>query len=353
MPHKISYSKFFVPPKFLEMPAVSVEISSAGIRFLCNRPTAEGLLPEKYGFIPLAPGDFFKGEILRSEAVVKALGEVRKRTGLSFVRFSLPEEKTYMFKTRLPLLSDKEIRDILDFKIEENVPLTAKEAVFDYDIIPNRQLGGLEVLVSVAPLKTVEDFQAVFETVGLTPILFSPESHNVAKSVIRHGNEQVIVVGNITENNIILSLVVSGLVYQTSSINFGSSTLTELISKYYSVSFGEAVKLKNDKLYLDSDESMEIFSYLINTISAIKDELGKFILYCNARADVLGKVDRVFLVGKDSLIVGLSKYLSANLHLPVEVANIWVNNFSLDTYLPDLSRADSLDYANVNGLNLF
>jgi len=354
MSHKALYSKLFTPPKFLEMPAVSLEILPTGISYLLTKNTEKGLLPDIYGFVPLAEGVISENEIVKKETVIKALIEIRKKTNVSFVRFSIPEEKTYIFKTHLPNLTPKETHDILDFKIEENVPLSAKEAVFDYDIVPNTKYGeGRDIVVSVAPLKLVEDLQTIFETAGLTPIFFSPESNNVAKSVIKDSNEQVIVVVNIKETNIILSLVIYGVVCQTSSINFGSSTITDLLAKYFKVSKEEALKIKKEKLYSDNSDNMEIFSYLINTVSAIKDEIYKFISYCNERADVVSQVDKIILCGQDAQIVGFDKYLEVNLGMNVSVANIWVNNFDLDSYVPEIGRQDSQQLIVVNGLNLF
>lgn len=354
MSHKISYSKLFTPPKFLEMPSVSLEILPTGISFLLTKATDKGLLPEVSGFLPLPVGAVVSGEIIKKEPVIKALIDIKKQTNVSFARLSIPEEKTYIFKTHLPKLQPKEVHDILDFKIEENVPLSAKEAVFDYDIIPNSQYKeGMDVVVSVTALKLVEELQAIFELAGLTPIFFCPESNNVAKSVVKETNEQVIVVVNIRETNIILSLVIYGVVCQTSSVSFGSSTFNELIAKYFKISIEEAVKIKKEKLYVDNPDSMEVFSYLINTISAIKDEVYKFISYCNEREDVDSQVDRIILCGQDSLIVGLDKYLASNLDMKVDVANVWVNNFDLDVYTPSINRENSLDLAVVNGLSLF
>lgn len=354
MSHKVLYSKLFTPPKFLEMPFVSLEILSTGISFLVNKSTDQGLLPDVYGLMPLPPGTVSHGEIIKREPVVKALSDIRKKTKVSFARLSLPEEKTYIFKTHLPKLEPKEIHDLLDFKIEENVPLTAKEAVFDYDIIPSsRHQEGLEVVVSVAPLKMVEEFQTVLDLAGLTPVFFNSESNNVARAAIKESNEQVIVIVNIRETSIIFSLVVSGVVCQTSSIGFGSSTFTDLLAKYFKVSPAEVLSLKKEKLYRDQTDSLEIFSYLINTISAIKDEIYKFVSYCNERKDVASQVERIILCGQDALIVGLDKYLSLNLNLTVEIANVWVNNFDLDTYIPTINKIDSEDLAVVNGLSLF
>jgi len=353
MSHKVSYSKLFKPPRFLEMPAVSLEISADGISFLTTKNTDKGRIPDIFGVIPLPEGSIIHGEIIKREIIMTSLEEIKKKTNVSFARLSIPEEKTYIFKTHLPNLQPEEIRDILDFKIEENVPLSSKEAVFDYDVIPNSSKSGLDVVVSVAPLKLVDELQTIFNTVGLTPVFFSPESNNVAKSVIKEGNQQVVVVVNIRETNIVLSLVIYGVVCQTSSLNFGSSTFTDLLAKYFKITPIEALKIKKEKLYSDDPLNMEIFSYLINTISAIKDEIYKFISYCNEREDVTSQVDRIILCGRDSMIVGFEKYLALNLNMNVDIANVWVNNFDLDSNIPEINKLDSLDMAVVNGLSLF
>jgi type IV pilus assembly protein PilM len=354
MSQKVLYSKTFKPPKFLEMSSVAVEILPSGITFLLTKATESGLVPEMQGFISLPPGAVEQGKIFKREPVVKALIEIREKTKVSFARLSIPEEKTYIFKTSLPEMAADEVRDIIDFKIEENVPLSSKEAVFDYDIIPNvKKKSGLEVVVSVTPLDFVMDLQSLFDSAGLTPVFFSPESNNVAKSVVKEGNQQVVVVANIRESNIILSLVIYGVVCQTASLNFGSSTFTDLLAKYFKVTTAEAAKIKNEKLYTENSDNMEIFSYLINTISAIKDEIYKFISYCNEREDVTGEVDRIILCGRDALIVGMDRYLALNLDMSVSVANVWINNFEAENYVPEINKLDSMDLAVLNGLSQF
>lgn len=346
------YSKLFEPPRFLEMSAVSVEITPVGIYFLTNKKTERGLLPDKYGLVPLVPGEVVHCEVVKREPVIRALQAIKKKTGCDFARFSIPEEKTYIFKLDLPNLKPEEIHDILDFKIEENIPLSSKEAVFDYEIVPTKgATKTLQVVVSVAPLKIVEDAIALFTEAGLKPILFSPESSNLARALVHPKNEQTLVIANICEENIILSLVVSGIVFQTSSVNFGSATINESLAKYYKVSAPEVGRMKKEKLYSDNPDSLEVFSHLINTFSAAKDEIYKFIEYCNAREDIKGDVERIILSGQDAMISGLSHYLSANLGLPVEIGNTWLNNFKFNEYVPEIGRAESLNYAVVNGLS--
>jgi type IV pilus assembly protein PilM len=350
MSHQLLYSKLFSPPRFLERPSVAIQILTEGIYFMTTKNTAEGVFPDIYGFLNLPVGAVSKGEIISKEVVIKALVEIKKKTKVNFARFSIPDEQTYLFKTHLPKLKDKEIREVIDFKIEENIPLLAKEAVFDYEIIPKNK-NGLDMIVLASSLKFIEETQQIFLSADLTPLLFSPEANNLAKSIIKASNEQIIVLVNFKENSTILSLIVSGIVYQTSSINFGSSTFTDLIAKYFKVSSVEAIKIKKEKLFTNNDLNMELFSYLINTISAIKDEIYKFVSYCN-ELEGISQVDRVVLSGAEALLVGLDEYLSSNLDIKVEVVNIWVNNFKLDTFIPNINKVDSLNWAVVNGLNL-
>lgn len=294
-------------------------------------------MPDIYGFVPLPEGSVVNGEILKKEPVVKALTEIKDKTKANFARLSIPEEKTYIFKTHLPALAPKEISDILEFKIEENVPLSTKEAVFDYEIVPSIiQKKGLDIVVSVAPLKNIEELQMVLKSADLMPVFFSPESSNIARSILRENNQQVVLIINFKETNIILSLVINGVVCETSSIGFGSASFTDNLVKYLKISTEEAIKIKNEKLLTCGADSMEIFSYLINTVSDIKDEVYKFLSYYDQREDVTIPVDRIILCGQDAMIVGLDKYLSLNLNIGVEVANVWVNNFDIDNYTQKL-----------------
>jgi Tfp pilus assembly PilM family ATPase len=85
----------------------------------------------------------------------------------------------------------------------------------------------------------------------------------------------------------------------------------------------------------------------------VKDEIYKFISYCNEREDVDGQVDKIILCGRDALIVGFDKYLSVNLSVPVSVGDVWANNFDTNDYVPEINKTDSMDLAVINGLSLF
>ncbi|NDF13372.1 MAG: hypothetical protein EB060_11240 [Proteobacteria bacterium] len=61
---------------------------------------------------------------------------VKKELGLSFVQVTLPEDKAYIFRTSIPKVSEAQVRQAIEFQLEENVPLSPAEAVFDFIVLP-------------------------------------------------------------------------------------------------------------------------------------------------------------------------------------------------------------------------
>ncbi len=344
---------FFKAPKFLTFPSVAVEITSAGIFYLNLKKNKLGFLPYRYGFIPLAPGAVVHNDLVNKEELIKALNQVQIKTGCRFARLTLPEERTYIFKTELPALSETEIQSVLDFKLEENIPLPIKDIIFDYEILPNKNGGSIQqVIVSATSAKLVDELVDIFKRAKLEPIIFSPEARNVARALIRPNNQQSLIIVNICNLNIVFSWVVDGEVLQTSTVNFGSTTLNELLAKYYKVPVSEVGKIKKEKLFSDNVDNMEVFSYLINSFSALKDELYQFLVFCNEREGNNRPIEKIILAGQDALFYNLNHYLSDNLDLPVEIGNVWLNNFNIEKYVPDINRVDAFNFLSVNGLNL-
>ena len=93
-------------------------------------------------------------------------------------------------------------------------------------------------------------------------------------------------------------------------------------------------------------------------ISAVRDELERYVSFWATHAPGLhggekyGPIKKIFLCGGDSNLLGLSEYLSHNIHIPVEHANVWTNLVSFDEYIPDITFHESLMYGSAIGAAL-
>jgi len=356
---KSSFLHFFPIPRILTMSAVGIDISDSSVKFLELMDTKYGKGISKYGERLIPEGAIVKGEIKQEEKIVTVLKSLRKEYNLTFIRASLPEEKAYLFKTRVPRSAKEEqIRNAIEFKLEENVPISPKEAIFDYDISLTKKTTNhqREVSVAVYPKKTIEQYTEIFRKAGLTPLSFEVEAQAIVRSVIQSGDDGTYMIIDFGKMRTGLSIISNGLLSFTSTLDVVGDTLTAGIAEHFSVSEGEAERIKNESDFIKNKDNSELFMALMKTIAQLKDEIERHFRYWNTKVDKYGekspRIDKIILCGGSSNVVGLREYLSGSLRIRTERANVWTNAFSFDDMIPEIDYSHSLGYATAVGLAL-
>jgi type IV pilus assembly protein PilM len=352
-----SIFNFFPTPKFLEMPYVGFQVSDDAARFVEIVKGKKGLEVGRYASMPIPKGVIEGGYVNDPSALIKLLKAMREKHGLSFVKASLPEEKAYLFKAELELTDpdDAEIREAIEFKLEENVPISALNAIFDYSVISSAP-GRVEVSISVLPSKVVETYLDIFHAAGLTPLAFETEGRAVARTMAKSGTPEATIVVDFREAQTGLYIVSNGSVRFTSTLTVGGGMLSEALMKNFGITKEEAERMKREK-GMDADgENSEMWGYFTNALSVLKDELAKVIAYWQSREENAGKperkIGRIVLCGADAALAGFDRYVALNTKIPAELGNVWGNVRPLDSYIPPIEFVDSLDYAVAIGLAL-
>jgi type IV pilus assembly protein PilM len=348
---------YFPTPRFLSMPSVGFEVTPEAVRFLEFKRGKLGLEIGRFGERRLPPSDDDEENFLGGERIKKIVTEIRNENKLELVTVALPEEKVYLFKTEVPRLKPTEIRESIELKLEENVPIPPKEAIFDYEIIPTTGENNpdrLNVSVSVVPRQVTTRYLEFFRSLNMTPVSFKVSAQAVADSVIKKGDVSPTIIMNFGDRKTGFYIVSNGIVHFTSTIAVGGNSLTEAIKKSFSISFAQAEKMKMEKGVMKDKKNTELFFSLVSTLSVLKDEVNKLSVYWDDHleryTDKKQKVVKVVLCGRESVLHGLAEYLQTSLTVPVELANVWVNTISLNERIPPISRNDSLSYASVIGL---
>ena len=342
------------------MPAIGLDISDSAVSVveLVRRGNAYAI--GRFGRRPLPPGAISGGYVNDKDSVVTELRRLRDELSLDFVNASLSEEKAYLFKTSIPVVPRKEIRSVLEFKLEENLPIPAAEAIFDYAVIlgeAHRPQDHLDVSVTVLPHKVVDTYNELIVSAGLRPLSFEIEAQAISRSVVKRGDRTTSLVVNFGETKTGLFIVSDEVVHFTSTVALGGANITDVIAKYLSISRAEAEAIKHERAKLVDRKNMDLFFSLMNAISALKDEVNKLSVYWNthkepAAAEGPRKIERIILTGRDAGLSGFDDYLSLALHLPVTVGNVWCNTCAFDDYIPPIGFEESLDYAAAVGLAL-
>lgn len=339
------------------MTPVGFSISDTAIRFVDLRSSGGGSKLHAYAEKKIPAGLISGGYIHNIEELTKLVKEFKDENGLRFVRASLPEEKAYLFKTEIPITQDKDLRDSVEFKIEENVPLSLSNAVFDFIVLKRhtgtneKEEGHVDVIVSVLPVKVVSAYIEVLETAGIVPVSFQVESQAIARAVIKKGDRDTYLVVNLGEDKTGLYVVSDEVVQFASTFSLSKESARRTLESTTSFAL-KAPKEKDascDEFWMKqvADEIQKLFSYW-HTHEDRQGELGK-------------KISKVLIVGDHTDVSSCTGLVSASVDVPVVIANVWENAFSVDEFVPDIPRMpieknknqdSSLKFAAAIGLAL-
>ncbi|MES2471082.1 MAG: pilus assembly protein PilM [Patescibacteria group bacterium] len=346
------FFKVFPPPILLDTPSAGLSISDDAVRAIKFAHGKHHLEVESFAELALPDGLIEAGFINDEKKLVELLQKFRTDNALSYVHASLPEEKMYIFSTDVPTTDPDDIHQNIEFKLEENVPLSPANAMFSYHLIPRGNSNHQKVGVSVAPRKVVDAYLSLFEKAGFTPVSFELEAQALARAVFEDTLKGARVLVHIMNKKTGIYVVTDGVVRFTSTIPLGSNAITEAVSKAFNVSLEEARKIQYARTTAGTEETKKLFSAVINVLSGLKDEISKVISYWHTHEDGQHQVHAVVLSGRDALIPGFAEYVATNSSVTVSVADVWKNVCVFDKYVPPIPYEESLNYGVAIGLAL-
>jgi type IV pilus assembly protein PilM len=344
------------------MPAVGVDISDFSVKFIEFIPQGRGLVVGRYGEKRVPEDIVVSGSIRNPDALRAILAGLREEHGLDFIRGSLPEERGYLFETSVPAAAAGELRGALEFKLEENVPLKPTASVFDYDIIQHegdRKSQTVDVVVSAFAVPDVQSYVDLFTDAGLSLVSLEIEAQAIARAVVPKGDLSTFLVVDFGRARSGISVVSGGVVRFTATIGVGGDAMTAALQKTHPEMTPDKILEFKNTVGIRGGKSSASAPAVMETVEALRSEMEKHVLYWQTHdatgADALPArkpVERVLLCGGNGNLAGLPEYLSRELRMSVERANVWVNTFDLNTYLPPITFNDSLGMASAIGLAL-
>lgn len=315
------FFKIFPPPSFLLMPHSGLDVSDDAIRCISYKGFGGHRRLGRYGETDLPSGLVEGGDIKDEKDFVSRLRDFARKNDIYYVKVSIPEEKSYLFQTDVPAIEFSGIVQNIEFKLEENVPLSAQDALFYFDLIPATLSGSsLKASVSVVPRTYVEHYVSLLEQAGLAPIAFEVVPKAIARAVLSPDTRHPKLVVHVMDRKTGIYIVSNGVVNFASTVGYGVD---------------------------DTDESKRNAS-----ATSLAKEITRVYSYWGSHGTG-APIGATVLVGKHSeeFEAALGHADGEEAH-SIRVANVWSNAFSTDHYVPPISKADSSEYAVAAGLAL-
>jgi len=320
--HMSALLKLFPPPKFMVMRYAGLNINDDGIHCLEYGHVSHGLVISKYGESALPMGLIDGGDIQDEKKLTELLAEFDRAHDLSYVKVSVPEEKAYLFETDIVGPTDvRSVEQHIEFKLEENVPLSAADAVFYFDLIRPAKAGDpVRASVSVVPRTYIEKYISILRGAGIFPVAFEVAPRALVRAILPPAGSDTCLFVHVMDRKTGMYVVSHRVVSFTSTL--GSSSATQ------------------------GDDALAV------RVLSIAKEVGRIQSYWLSK-NAGEPLKKVILVGR-----GATEYEAplgaalAGFSVGVHVADVWQNAFDVNKYVPAITRDESLAYAVAAGLAL-
>ena len=357
----------------LKPDAFGLDISDLSLKIIKLQKRGNVLGLASFGETEIQPGIIEKGEIKDEDALVgvikKTLTTVKgKKLNTKHVIASLPEEKAFLQVIQLPLMKEEEAKKAVYFEAENHIPMPIDKVYLDSQIIPSvspvRDYGGpldhLDILVAALPRSTADPYISVFKKAGLEPLVLEIESQAISRALIKKGETlaplMMIDLGATRTSFIIFS---GHSLRFTSFCPVCSLKFTQEISNGLGVDLKIAEELKIKYGIEGKKEGRRILGVLKPALDEVAKQIKKYLYFYEAHSghDHLPPdsrhVEKIFLCGGGANLKGLTDFLSAEVKIPVEPGNPWINILPKPLKeVPELPYAESLRYTTALGLAL-
>jgi type IV pilus assembly protein PilM len=347
-------SRLFPTPSFVTVPTVGLDFSDATMRFIDLEVHPSGILPKRFAQSAIPEGCMKGGRIVDAQKFTSFLKDVQKEHKLKYVRVSIPESQVYSFTLSLDSSAANNIREAIDFLIEDNIPLKAIETVFDYHILSVTDKNIIVQVVALPEMVATNYFNAFFGA-GIIPVSFELEGQAISRAVLQPNDMGSCMIVDFGANRTGITIVTNRTAIVTATLDFGGKILTQSLAKELNIPLEEAEALKREYGLTSVGEHNNIFPILANGISVLKDEINRRYVYWHEKKNQLGSfppIDTIYLCGGHSNLRGLGDYLSTNLKLKIVQVNPWANCFSLEDVIPEIHYETSMSYVTAIGLSL-
>lgn len=348
----------FHAPKYLAMPAVGLDISADAVRFIELDTNSKGhLVVTRYATRNFPLGIIAEGHVRDHKKLQDVISTLAHEHKLSFANISLPEEQAYLANIRIPRVPMGEVRDAIELRLEEHVPISGAEAVFDCVVVgetPGKKKENMDVVVSVLPRAVVEEYLEIFSGTGITAKAFEFESQAMARAIIPQGDNGTFLVIDIGKMVTDIFVTANGVVQFSASLDIGGHFITTAIEKAMKVTYEEAEALKVKHGLVGGEKVLDVHNAMLPVVSDLRTRLMRHYSYWQTHHGdkVGGNIECVYVTGGGANLKGITEYLATELDVKVVVANPWRNVCSFEDYIPPLLMRESHGYTAAIGLAL-
>ena len=232
----------FPVPRYLSLGTLACVVDHETVRYIEFSRSGRGRHIKRYGSkkIKEEVKDFKSSLIQIKDEIAEAILPL----GVRSVSLVIPERFAYVFLTEIPFTEKSLIKEAINFQLEEHIPITAAEALFEYDIVSSdKEKNTMTIAVRAVPKQEVELRVELFSSLGILVSGLDTTGKAIAKAVsYGDGVTRMIIHVNRASTSFIISK--DGSVLFSSTLMTGAVDMDKALAKAFSISDAEVEKMK-------------------------------------------------------------------------------------------------------------
>lgn len=312
---------------------IGVDVGSTAVRLVQLRRSMGKFTLVAFGSAQLPPNVSQSDSKLDMQAlatVIKKLVKTSKISTKSAVA-SLSGSSIFTTVVKLPPMEKSEIAKAIKYQAEQNIPLKAEDAQYDWQIVrENPTTKEVAVMIVAAPKVKTDRTIELFEMAELDVIYLETNAIAVARSLVDQ-SEPLVMVVDLGATSTELAIVENGVVSHVRTVNAAGYALTRVIAQNLGLDATQSEQFKR-KFGLSQDKlEGQVFRTMKPILSTITDEIERSIKFYSESYG--SSVTKIILTGGTARMPELGNYIKATLGLEVSYGNPW----SKVTYNADIS----------------
>jgi len=357
-----------------ESSVVGVDIGASSAKVVQLRSSRGVAILETYGEIALGPyADQPIGKVVKlsPEKTAQALSDLMKEANVTArsAGVSIPFSSSLVSVLDLPKVDSESLKRIVPIEARKYIPVPVSEVTLDWFVIPHDegkdsafdqlqtrtplQVKGQEVLLVAIHNATLQSYQSIMETAGLSTSFYEIEIFSAIRSALGHGLAPVMIV-DLGAGTTKMYIVERGVVRMTHLLTVGGQQVTEILGRTMNWDFEKAERIKRERGLVDSsvfgaEENERIHQALLSTLSRVFSEVNRVLLSYGQRYNK--NVASIVLTGGGASLPGIIEAAKNSMSVQVTVADPF-SHTEAPAFLGDVLRNIGPGFAVTVGLGL-
>lgn len=304
---------------------VGVDIGTTSIKVCQLKQTRKGYELCAFGYAPLRPQVIVDGQVMDATAVIETIQQIWKDAKIRQrdVAISVSGQSAIIRKINVPLMTDAELSEQIQWEAEQHIPFDIKDVQVDYQVLRrNPEEGQMEVLLVAAKKEQIEDYARLARDAKLRPVVCDIDAFSVqnlfeaTRGIDPHARIGLVNVGASLSS---LNVISGGISAFSREIANGGNAVTEEIQRTLNVPFeqAEAYKCGDGRDGMVPSQVLEVIDGACDAIAAEIQRSLDFFMATSGDSDLT----RLYLTGGSAALSPLAQAIESRSRIPVE---LWV-----------------------------